>query len=102
MKRPEPDSPEAERRSQAAADWLARRDRTLTASEQDEFLQWLAADPRHGEWFALHRSVVGDFSALARWRPSTARNRIPICLRRRAGRFTGWRPHFWPPPLRSH
>lgn len=80
MKRPEPDSPEAERRSQAAADWLARRDRTLTASEQDEFLQWLAADPRHGEWFALHRSVVGDFSALARWRPEHSEEPNPDLL----------------------
>ncbi len=69
MMRPEPDSPEAELRSEAAADWLVRRDRGLTAAEQDEFLQWLAADPRHGEWLALHRHVVGDFGALAQWRP---------------------------------
>ncbi|MDP3070552.1 MAG: FecR domain-containing protein [Opitutaceae bacterium] len=68
MKRPEPDSPEAQIRSQAAADWLARRDRGLTAAEQDEFLQWLAADPRHGEWLAQHRRTVGDFAALAHWR----------------------------------
>jgi len=39
----------------AAARWVLRRDRGLTASEQDEFSQWLAADPRHGEALALHR-----------------------------------------------
>ena len=50
MRPPEPDSPAAGRRAQAAADWLVRRDRRLTAAEQDEFLEWLAADARHGEW----------------------------------------------------
>jgi len=80
MKRPEPESPEAERRSQRAADWLVRRDRGLTAAEQDEFLHWLAIDPRHGEWFALHRSVVGDFSALADWRPEHSEEPNPDLL----------------------
>ena len=80
MKRPEPESPEAEHRSQSAADWLVRRDRGLTAAEQDEFLQWLAVDPRHGEWFALHRSVVADFSALARWRPEHSEEPNPDLL----------------------
>ena len=80
MKRPEPESPEAERRSQTAADWLVRRDRGLTASEQDEFLQWLAADLRHGEWFALHRSIVGDFAALAHWRPEHSEEPNPDLL----------------------
>lgn len=69
MKRPEPDSPEAQRRAAAAAEWLVRRDRGLTPAEQDAFLDWLAADPRHGEWLALHRGTVADFTALATWRP---------------------------------
>ena len=80
MKRPEPASPAAERRAQAAADWLVRRDRGLTAAEQDEFLQWLAADPRHGEWFALHRHTVGDFGALAHWRPEHSAEPNPDLL----------------------
>ena len=80
MKRPEPESPDAERRSAAAADWLVRRDRGLSGAEQDEFLQWLAADPRHGEWFALHRQTVGDFSALARWRPEHSEEPNPDLL----------------------
>jgi transmembrane sensor len=69
VKRPEPPSAAAERRSRDAAEWLARRDRGLTAAEQDAFLQWLAADPRHGEWLALHRRTVADFTGLADWRP---------------------------------
>jgi transmembrane sensor len=80
MKRPEPDSPEAERRSQAAAGWLVCHDRGLTAAEQDAFLQWLAADPRHGEWLALHRRTVGDFSALAHWRPEHSAEPNPDLL----------------------
>jgi transmembrane sensor len=41
--------------AQAAAAWVMRRDRGLTAAEQDELSQWLAVDPRHGEALALHR-----------------------------------------------
>lgn len=80
MKRPEPDSAEASRRSQEAAEWLARRDRGLTAAEQDEFLQWLAADPRHGEWLALHRAIVADYAALAQWRPEHSEEPNPDLL----------------------
>lgn len=80
MKRPEPDSPEAAARSEAAAEWLVRRDRGLTAAEQDEFLQWLAADPRHGEWLALHRRVTADFTALAQWRPEHSAEPNPDLL----------------------
>jgi transmembrane sensor len=80
MKRPEPDSPAAKRRSQAAADWLARRDRGLTAAEQDEFLDWLAVDARHGEWLALHRRTVGDYGALAHWRPEHSAEPNPDLL----------------------
>ncbi len=80
MKRPEPDTPDARRRAQAAADWLARRDRGLTAAEQDVFLQWLATDPLNGEWYALHRRTVGDFGALAQWRPEHSEEPNPDLL----------------------
>jgi transmembrane sensor len=86
MKRPEPDSPEADRRSREAAEWLARRDAGLTAVEQDEFLQWLAGDPRHGEWLALHRAVVADFTALAQWRPEHSEEPNPDLLAPQRGR----------------
>jgi transmembrane sensor len=80
MKRPEPDSSAARSRAAAAAEWLVRRDRGLTSSEQDEFFQWLAADPLHGEWFALHRRTVGDFGALAQWRPEHSEEPNPDLL----------------------
>ena len=44
MSQPTPD--------ERAADWLIRRDRGLTPGEQDDYLQWLAADPRHASRLA--------------------------------------------------
>jgi transmembrane sensor len=55
MNRPLPNPRSREEIADAAAQWILRRDRGLTAAEQDEFSQWLAADPRHGEALALHR-----------------------------------------------
>lgn len=51
----DPPSSPSEPIEQAAATWVMRRDRGLTAAEQDELSQWLAEDPRHGEALALHR-----------------------------------------------
>lgn len=93
MKRPEPDSPAARRRAETAADWLARRDRGLDAAEQDAFLQWLAEDPRHGEWLALHRRTVGDFGGLAQWRPEHSEEPNPDLLAPPARRAR------WPMPV---
>jgi transmembrane sensor len=57
-----------------AAAWVARHDRGLTAEEQDRFSQWLADDPRHGDWLARHRETVRGLKALAQWCPEhTAR-----------------------------
>jgi transmembrane sensor len=53
----------------AAAEWLVRHDRGLSAEQQDAFLQWLAASPAHRESFQRHRRMWGDFNALAQWRP---------------------------------
>ena len=52
-----------------AAAWVLRRDRGLTAAEQDEFLQWLAADPRHGACFSHHRRSWDRLDRLSQWRP---------------------------------
>ena len=48
-----------------AAQWVLRRDRGLTATEQDEFSQWLAADSRHGEALALQRWGWDELDRLA-------------------------------------
>ncbi len=55
MKPPPPNPRSREEIATAAAQWVLRRDRGLTAAAQDEFSQWLAADPRHGEALAEHR-----------------------------------------------
>lgn len=80
MNRPEPDSPAAKARSKAAAEWLVRRERGLTAAQQDEFMEWLAADPRHSAWLALHGQVMRDFAALSQWRPEHSEQPNPDLL----------------------
>lgn len=82
MRRPEPDSPAARQRASAAAEWLVKRDRGLTPAEQDEFLQWLADDARHGEWLAVQRRIVGNFDCLADWRPEHSEEPNPDLLAR--------------------
>lgn len=64
----------------AAAVWVARRDRGLTPAQQDEFLQWLAADPRHGERLARHQRGWGELARLALWRPEHAAEPNPDLL----------------------
>jgi len=49
----------------AAAQWVLRRDRGLTAAEQDALSQWLSADSRHGEALALQRWGWDELDRLA-------------------------------------
>lgn len=58
-------SPEADPIARAAAQWVLRCDRGLTAAEQDALSQWLAANPRHREAFAAHRWGWEEFDRLA-------------------------------------
>jgi transmembrane sensor len=64
----------------AAAEWLVKRDRGFTPAEQDEYFQWLAADPRHGEWLARHRATWRDLDALAQWCPEHSAEPNPDLL----------------------
>jgi len=48
-----------------AADWVLRLDRGLSPEEQDSYLQWLAASPRHAEAIAVQRRAWEAFDRLA-------------------------------------
>ncbi len=56
-------------RADAAAAWILKSDRGLTAAEQDAFSEWLAADPRHRAELARHRGVWQRLDRLGEWRP---------------------------------
>jgi len=77
----------------ASAAWLARRDRGFTPAEQDEFLQWLAEDPRHRECFAQHEQAWRELNALAHWRPAHSARPNPDLLARESTRRTS--PAMW-------
>lgn len=67
--------------------WLARRDRGLTAAEQDAFLQWLRADPRHRAALARLDRTWGALDALAAWQPADATRPNPDLLARPLARL---------------
>ncbi|HRI82173.1 MAG TPA: FecR domain-containing protein [Opitutaceae bacterium] len=73
-------SDEQRRLELAAAEWLVKKDRGFTPAEQDEYFQWLAADPRHGEWLARHRATWQELNALAQWRPEHSAEPNPDLL----------------------
>jgi transmembrane sensor len=54
----------------AASLWLARRDRGLCAAEQDDYMQWLRADPRHAEALAQHAAALERMMQLYEWTPA--------------------------------
>ncbi len=55
--------------AEQAAAWLARRDRGLTAAEQDDYVQWLAADPKHAEAMTQHAAAFERMMKLYEWQP---------------------------------
>lgn len=63
------DNPAAAQVEEQAAFWVLRLDRGLTAAEQDEFLQWLTADNRHGAALARHKQNWARLNVLGQWRP---------------------------------
>jgi transmembrane sensor len=88
MNEPEKNSVDAE-----ASTWLARRDRGLTAAEQDAFLQWLRADARHRAAIARLDRAWGALDALAAWQPADGARPNPDLLARppaRAARRLAW------------
>ncbi len=60
-----------------AARWLARRDRGLTPAEQDAYMQWLTADPRHAEILAQHAAAFERMMQLYHWQPGQSADANP-------------------------
>ena len=52
-----------------AAQWIARRDRGLTGAEQDVYMAWLRAHPRHPAAIARHAAVLERMMGLGAWQP---------------------------------
>lgn len=74
-----------------ASAWLARRDRGLTAAEQDGYFEWLRADPRHGAMIAHLEKTWGALDALAEWRPTHSTQPNPDLLATPTPfRISGW------------
>lgn len=66
----DPDSSSAPDPLEAAASvWLARLDRGLTQQEQDEYLQWLRDDPRHGRALVRLQQTWSALDLLSEWQP---------------------------------
>ncbi len=72
-----------------AADWVARRDRGLSAAEQDDYLQWLRDDPARAALIARHEVTVRRMQQLARWQPDCSREPNPDLFARPRRRW--WR-----------
>lgn len=83
--------PDGSEVAEAASSWLARRDRGLTAAEQDEFLLWLQADPRHSESFAQHAAALERMMHLHEWQPAHTTEPNPdLFATGRRRRWRGW------------
>jgi transmembrane sensor len=88
MKPNTPRFDESDSAAQAAALWTLRHDRGLTAVEQDQFSQWLAADRKHRAAWAEHRWGWEELDRLAGLQTSVSAVPDPDLLapRRRAVR----------------
>lgn len=85
MNHPVPDNdPATDPIEHQAASWVLRRDRGLSAEEQDALSQWLAADARHGAAWARHRRNWDRLDHLAEWRPRHGPRPNPDLLAPRA------------------
>ncbi|HEX2855455.1 MAG TPA: FecR domain-containing protein [Opitutaceae bacterium] len=89
----EPHSFEPSPIEETASAWLARRDRELTAAEQDDYLHWLRQDPRHGRAIARLGKTWNALDTLAKWRPEHSRQPNPDLLAR-PSRAHGFRRNF--------
>ncbi|HVU33815.1 MAG TPA: FecR domain-containing protein [Opitutaceae bacterium] len=72
MARQPPSSQSADPIAEAAAQWIARRDRGLTPTEEEQFAAWCAADPRHSAAVRRHYELWNSLDLLQSCRPTGA------------------------------
>ena len=77
MKRPSTPPLDTAAIADEAARWLARRDRGLSPAEQDAYMQWLTADPRHAEILAQHAAAFERMMQLYHWQPGQSADANP-------------------------
>ncbi|MBP8255673.1 MAG: FecR domain-containing protein [Opitutaceae bacterium] len=70
-----------------AGAWVARRDRGLSAVEQDAFLQWLRDDRRHREALAKLDLTWSALDSLTEWQPKHSAHPNPDLLAPRRRHF---------------
>ncbi len=82
MKRDKFDSSRSqeERVRDAAAEWLAKRDRGFASSEQDAFFEWLAEDPAHRKAYDKCLAFWEEMNVLEDWRPQHSEEPNPDLL----------------------
>lgn len=91
MKNNEFESPEIRRIDREAAEWVAKKIGGFTAKDQDAFFDWLAADPRHGEWYEKHQKTWKEMDLLAQWLPEHSDKPNQDLLKHQfPGSFWGW------------
>ncbi|AWI10247.1 FecR family protein [Ereboglobus luteus] len=73
-----------------ASSWAVRVEAGLSGADQDAFLDWFTADPRHAEEYDRQRANWSRLDILADWRPehSTRPNRDLLAPRRET--LWGW------------
>ena len=77
--------------AEQAATWLARRDRGLTPTEQDDYMQWLSADPRNGEAITQHAAAFERMMHLYEWQPTNTTEPNPdLFASRRRSQWWRW------------
>ena len=88
---PQAHRPTREAIAEQASRWLARRDRGLTPAEQDDYMQWIVADPRHAEAMMQHAAAFERMMHLYEWQPwHTTEGNPDLFAPRRRVRWWPW------------
>ncbi len=75
-----PLSKEEQSIDEAALDWVIMQDSGFSPEDQDAFFEWLATDPRHGEYIARHQRKWKRLDHLVQWRPEHSDEANPYLI----------------------